>query len=431
MKKLYFKRILQNLRQEPVVTTVSILGTAFAIFMIMVVVVAEEVHFQPFAPESNRDRFLIVNGAMCIQPKTTDSFSYYLSEQTAKEVFLSLKTPEAVTLFDDGETALASAPGAIPVSTDLKQTDHRFWHVFDFDFINGKPYNEAAFKAAQRVAVITERVARELFNSTDVIGKEIDINHTVYRICGVVKTVSTLTSSAYSQIWIPYTTTDVTKEVNPTPDLPILGTLKTVILVKNKSDMPKVLAEVKAKTAILNKKLKPSGWKYADVGRPCSQLAAHCAPWSNEKPDIASYFRQLALFALILLLVPAINLSSMTQSRLRRYISEIGVRRAFGCRRSQILSDIIWENLVLSIIAGLVGLIFCVLFAYFGSNILFAQKWINNVGTPIVSLSVLLNPFVLVMAFIFCFILNLLSTIIPAWQASRTNIVNALNGKTH
>ena len=32
---------------------------------------------------------------------------------------------------------------------------------------------------------------------------------------------------------------------------------------------------------------------------------------------------------------------------------------------------------------------------------------------------------------LFCFVLNLLSSGIPAWRASRTSIVNALGGRIH
>ena len=41
-----------------------------------------------------------------------------------------------------------------------------------------------------------------------------------------------------------------------------------------------------------------------------------------------------ALVITILLLVPAINLSSMTLSRMRKRMSEIGVRKAFGATGS-------------------------------------------------------------------------------------------------
>ena len=129
--------------------------------------------------------------------------------------------------------------------------------------------------------------------------------------------------------------------------------------------------------------------------------------------------------------MPAINLSSMTQSRLRQRVSEIGVRRAFGSTRMEMMGQIIMENLIVTVLAGMIGLLFSVLFAYIGNSLLFAQAYSLTLNTPEVSTSILLHPSTFMYALLFCFILNLLSSGIPAWRASRTSIVNALGGKTH
>ena len=52
------KQIIYELKSQPVVSGVSIIGTALAIFLIMVVVMLQEMEVTPIAPESNRDRFL-------------------------------------------------------------------------------------------------------------------------------------------------------------------------------------------------------------------------------------------------------------------------------------------------------------------------------------------------------------------------------------
>ena len=59
---------------------------------------------------------------------------------------------------------------------------------------------------------------------------------------------------------------------------------------------------------------------------------------------------------LILLIVPAINLSSMTLSRMRRRMAEIGVRKAFGATANELMRQVFLENLLLTCLAGLLGL---------------------------------------------------------------------------
>ena len=58
MIKQYFKQALAQLRQHPLISVISIAGTALSIFLIMLVVMLQQVKVAPFSPESNRDRFL-------------------------------------------------------------------------------------------------------------------------------------------------------------------------------------------------------------------------------------------------------------------------------------------------------------------------------------------------------------------------------------
>lgn len=55
--KSHFIRIWIQLRHHQVISAVSIAGTALAIFLIMLVVMMQQVRVAPFAPESNRKRF--------------------------------------------------------------------------------------------------------------------------------------------------------------------------------------------------------------------------------------------------------------------------------------------------------------------------------------------------------------------------------------
>ena len=134
---------------------------------------------------------------------------------------------------------------------------------------------------------------------------------------------------------------------------------------------------------------------------------------------------------LILLIVPAINLSSMTQSRLRQRVSEIGVRRAFGSTRMEIMGQILMENMVVTLMAGLLGFLMSVAFAHFGSELLFSVGYSSTYVVPQTDMSMLLHASTFGWALLFCFILNLLSTGLPAWMASRINIVTAMGGKLH
>ncbi len=430
MIKQYFKQAIVQLRQQPVISAITIVGTALAIFLIMLVVMIQQVKVAPFSPESNRDRFLHVH-FMSITNKSWgegSSSNGPMSIETARECFKSLKTPELVTTY---LVMTISTPVSLPnkpaTGVDMRQTDDDFWKVFDFHFVNGKAYDHAEFEAGLPVAVITESVARMVFNSTDVVGKEFRLNHSPYRVVGVVKDVSTLATTAYAQVWIPYTSTDTPKDIWSD----YMGLYSVTILAHSRDDFDKIRQEVDQRRDAYNKLIGENGYELIYRNRPYDQEKNAIAFGANFEPNIKKdRINRLVIFV-ILLLVPAINLSSMTQSRLRQRVSEIGVRRAFGSTRMEMVGQIIMENFIITLLAGILGLIFSIIFAYVGNEILFAQPYSNSYNVPAIDTSILLHASTFIYALLFCFILNLLSSGIPAWRASRTSIVNALGGKTH
>lgn len=56
-----FRSAWFQMKHQKVLSIVTIAGTALAIFLIMIVVMMQEVQTAPYAPESNRDRFLHYN----------------------------------------------------------------------------------------------------------------------------------------------------------------------------------------------------------------------------------------------------------------------------------------------------------------------------------------------------------------------------------
>ena len=430
MIKLYFKTVWSELRQHPVISAVSVVGTALAIFLIMLVVMIQQVKVAPYAPESNRDRFLHTM-LVCASKGESENTISSMSEQTFNQLYGQLKTPEAVTAYGAFTSSQpVGLPGQPTFSVDLRRTDDAYWKVFDFELIDGKPFDKATLKSAQRVAVISESVAMRLFGTTQVSGREFQMGHISFRVSGVVKDVSTMAYRAYAQIWIPYSLRFGFDMGSDSED--ITGSLSTTILARHSSDFPAIREEIKKNLAAYNTMLKETGYRVIDFNQPYDQEKAAMISLSTSfEPDVSAAQRTRWMIFLILLIVPAINLSSMTQSRYRQRVSEIGVRRAFGCTRVELVVQLLGENLILTLAAGVLGLLLSVAFSFAGTNLLFIQS-LPTMSTemPEVNITMLLQFSTFGWALLFCFVLNLLSTGIPAWRASRMNIVNALDGST-
>ena len=85
MKINYLRRAWLSMCQQPLVSVVSVAGTTFAIFLIMVVVMLNEVGIAPYPPESNRERWL-VQRYLSIKYKDNNESNGCMSYATVKAV---------------------------------------------------------------------------------------------------------------------------------------------------------------------------------------------------------------------------------------------------------------------------------------------------------------------------------------------------------
>ena len=250
-----------------------------------------------------------------------------MSYTTFKGLFGPLKSPEAITAYNCWPTTgLLQERGGVATPVVLKGTDDVYWHVFDYDFIAGKPYDKAQFDAAMPVAVITANTARMLFGTTDVVGREVLLNYVPYRVCGVVKDVSRATKNTYAHIFIPFLSNH---ECNTSWQNDIMGALSVTILARTPDDFDKIRDEYNASMARYNKNIASTKYELLSLGRPYDQEKDAYALFATQEPDMDSIYILHAVIFAILLLVPAINLSSMTESRLRGRMSEIGGLRVY------------------------------------------------------------------------------------------------------
>lgn len=411
----YFKQAWQLLKENPLISIISIVGTALAISMIMVIVLTMRVETVNFPPESNRDRSLYVTW-MSTYWNDDPSWSSNgpMSVRTAKECFKALTIPEAVTMKNAVMQHVASSAEGDIVNVDLIQTDEAFWKVFDFQFLNGKPFELSDVESGITKAVISESVARKLFGTEEATGRTVSLDYTDYTVSGVVKDVSELANTAYAEVWIPYTTTNIIDYVWSGN---VMGTMHVVILARSADDFPAIRNEVVQLMNKYNEQL-PDNQKVQYREQPDTQFVYNNRKSFSNAPDMKRIVAMIAIVIMLLLIVPAINLSSMTLSRMRKRYPEIGVRKAFGASMSELLWQILTENFLLTIIGGVAGLLIT-----YGASVILKDMLFNNVW---LSPSLMLDPLLFLLAFVFCLVLNLLSAGIPAWRAAHMNIVTAL-----
>lgn len=406
-------------------TWVSVSATALSIFLVMAFFMASHIKTVEMAPESDRGRIMtgIMMDLHSTDPQKGWSMSAGLDYETAVKFYAGLEGTEKHTYFTFWPTTYnvgLKKGKTFPMSARF--TDEAYWKLYDFKFLYGKPYDEAACNAGEKKVVVSRSVARKLFQEDDVVGREIMVSFVPYTICGVVEDVHPMLSSTSNDMFIPLRPEDKVSSERHNGNIGVQFRLKPGVREEA------VQKEVESRYKAFNKEIAKDFAEMIYHGQPYSLEVMSLEMYGNITPDLAAHRRTNYFVYTFLLLLPAINLSAMTRARLRHRISEIGVRRAFGARRLSIVGQILVENFLITLVGGVIGLVISFIFMLALSDMFLnytTQSWLATDVRP--GLNMLFSWQAFAFALAFCFILNILSASLPAFSASRQSPAVAIS----
>lgn len=433
---------MKKIFQQPVIAWVSIAGTALAIFLMLIVIMLRQVQIADYPPESCRSHLIIGERAGTKGNDEAESWSnsFYHSRAFAEKLYAGLPhvTLTSYIISSPYVTRKAKVPGH---DTDWKKfttkaSDANIWKMFDYEFMYGAPMTPTEYESGTHKVVISDNAARKLFSTDNAVGREIlvNLNDTVmqFTVCGIIKKPSLLATLADGDLFFSDVALGQRDKINNGKIE--VGFHMAYMLIDDIDNLPAVRAEVKRRLDQYNRSLAMGGNDYhaIDYGNPVTfeQYVTVEENYDGPRESTDRNNRQFFAIFVVLLIIPAINLSSMTQSRMSRRIAEIGVRRAFGCTRARIMLDVMLENGVITLIGAAIGIT-----AAFACSMLFTglfSDYRGIVGQDVeITLPMLVNWWTIAAILLFCFLLNLVSAALPAFRASRIEPVDAINSKRH
>lgn len=252
------------------------------------------------------------------------------------------------------------------------------------------------------VAVIGVDVATNLFDSTDVLGQTFSIDGRTYTIVGILeKKGSSMMGSTDNQVVIPFT---LAERVFNSPGIRQFYVSSTT---------PET---VDAAQAIIENFLDTALTTTASQRNSRSFQPYNVFNQASLLETVSSTTQMLTLMlagiAGISLLVGGIGIMNIMLVSVSERTREIGIRKAIGAQRSNILIQFLIEAIVISGLGGLIGLLAA----------LIALKILG----PILTIDLGISPFVAQASLLFSMAVGIIFGIYPANKASKLHPIEAL-----
>lgn len=432
MFKIYFRQAWNLVKQHRLFTSIYVLGTGLSVALTMILFIVHYIKFAPIYPEENRGRTMVIK-------RLTKEWDGGKTQQTCCSAYLlkrleGLPHAEAVGITYN-TFALApieiSKPGETnSIKTVTQQVNDGFWKVFTFRFLDGQPFNKADIESKQNIAVIQEEIALQLFGRTDVVGERIIWQDRELKITGVVENSSLATPNTYAGVWVPVSLNgeygNAMKKMND-----LIGNYFIYLLAPSKADKEALKEEVIDAFRQFESE-QNNGTVYHLYGQPVDYWLNDYQ--ANATTDVKGLVLRLLYLVMAMLFIPALNLSGMISSRMDHRLVEIGVRKAYGASNLSILRQVLGENLLLTFVGSMIGLLIAYLL------ICTCSQWIlplfddTNLYTfaessPRIMLEMIFNFWIIAIAFGCSLTLNLISAFIPTAWALRHSIIEDLHSK--
>lgn len=317
---------------------------------------------------------------------------------------------------EDSDAIAKKCPSVIAIAPEVRQnmqvkyrsqntnttifgTSADYPSVRNYSLQEGRFFSDREVNSAQKVAAIGPTTATNLFGTSSPVGKSISISGNRFKVVGLMtsKGATGGFGDPDDQIFVPVTTA-----MRRMFGVQYLRSLS--VQSKSMDMMTQATTEI---TNVLRKRHKIRDGQDDDF------IIRNQAEFMQMADETSRVFTMLlAGIASVSLLVGGIGIMNIMLVSVTERTREIGIRKALGARRQDIMLQFLIESLVLSLMGGTLGIVF----GWIGSIVMGKLTgWSTSVSVQSMLLS-----------FTFAAMVGVFFGLYPARQASSLNPIDAL-----
>ena len=421
MLKNYFKIFIKVASQNKLFTFLSLFGISLTIMFIMIFSMTISKITSGSGPEKDLKKIVFcqrVKTRTTHNGKSENGYSISSCGRSLCEDHLkNIKNANIISMYS-GPQPWEFIFNSKYQSKLQNQTDAEYWNLYDYKFLQGRPYNKEEVTKSSNLAVITSTLKELLFGSDEnVLGKTIRYTSMNLIVTGVVVDPPKTDQNAMGDLYFPYT---LIKNNNPSEEY--LGGF----IIAFKANSSKQFGPIRSEAQEMVARLDAADTLHSVfLSGPYSQVEKMIVGYGDpEEYSIGTSLFKYLMFALAFLLLPAVNLMALNFSRIQERGEEIAIRKSFGAATGVLRGQFLFENILMTLTGGIIGILLSYLVvALFGNSLTLSVAFMNNVP-----LTFSFNYAVFAAALIACLVFGLLSGYLPAVRLSRMKPAIYLKG---
>jgi putative ABC transport system permease protein len=261
-----------------------------------------------------------------------------------------IRTPASFAKFCQDRVSVHYG-GKFAKDIDLIGTEETYFRIRNYELTAGRAFTAQEVRAAQPVLVIGHELGEKLFSGLDPVGKVVRIGGLPYRIIGVVAPQGTLFGLSLDKFAVMPFSAQGRRLICP---INILDAL--IVRTDDPTQMQLALAEAEAAMRS-RRQLKP----YQENNFDFQTAEGALGTWQKVSRILFLALPGLVAISLVVGGIVIMNIMLMAVSERTR---EIGIRKALGARRRDILAQFVVESATLSAAGAVMGIGLGLVLAY-------------------------------------------------------------------